>query len=476
MADYRANYFHSIITDPPYGIGFMGRAWDHGVPGAPYWAEALRVAKPGAPLVAFSSPRTQHRLAIAIENAGWEIVDGLLWLYGNGFPKGLDVAKAIDKRRDDREQVLRVTALVARARDAAGLTNRDIDEHFGTNGMAGHWTSSKSQPAVPQLETWAKLKEFLKGYLLADVAHALDDADELVRELNDRKGEFGDAWHAREVTGDVEEWDGRRAYAMTSADGKRRDVAHSLEAQRWEGWNTALKPAWEPIIVARKPITGTVAATILEHGTGAFNIDACRLAGGRWPSNVLVDADAAQLVDAQTGDRRGGSAVADHPSAPTTGRTYGDFSRRARTDGYYDTGGGSRFFYSAKASSDERDAGVENLFWSTAAGHAEEVTAATWERLEPSERARGNFHPTVKPLAVMRWLARLTTPPGGSILDPFCGSGSTVVAGVLEGFNAEGIDSDPASAKVAATRASHWQSRGAPPTSAPIDVQKTLFD
>lgn len=153
----------AVITDPPYELAFMGKRWDS--TGIAYdskvWSEALRVLKPGGHLLAFGGTRTWHRLAVAIEDAGFEIRDSIAWIYGSGFPKSLDVSKAIDRRRDDREDVLRVTAEIAQARDAAGLINRDLDDLFGFAGMAGHWTSTKSQPAVPTIEQWAVLRKML---------------------------------------------------------------------------------------------------------------------------------------------------------------------------------------------------------------------------------------------------------------------------------------------------------------------------
>lgn len=315
---YEPETFHAGVTDPPYGLGFMGKGWDHGIPGVEFWQAYYRVLKPGAHLAAFSSPRTYHRLAVAIEDAGFEIRDCLLWLYGTGFPKGLDVAKAIDKRRHDRDDVLEVCRWVRERRDTVGISNGEIDAAFGFNGMAGHWTSRGTQPAVPTLEQVPGLLTVLQ---LAE-ADMPPRIRELLLELNGRKGEFGAAWHAREVTGTVEAWEDRQNYAMTSRDGLRRDNAHSAEARQWEGWNTALKPGWEPIILARKPLPNgwTIASTILEHGTGAINVGACAVEGGRWPANVTVDAEAAQLIDASSGEAGGHSSVSALSPSETVAR------------------------------------------------------------------------------------------------------------------------------------------------------------
>lgn len=306
----------AIITDPPYELGFMGKGWDaSGIAYDPaVWAECLRVLKPGGHLLSFGGTRTYHRMACAVEDAGFEIRDSIMWLYGSGFPK------------------------------------------------------------------------------------------------------------SKNLDGD------------------------------WQGWGTALKPAHEPIVVARKPLVGTVAANVIAHGTGALNIDACRIeandgrplivsksegstgifgdglngssAGGvttegRWPANVALDEHAAAELDAQTGERPGMKRGVLKRGA-TTGRSiggdsaYGTAEPQEVVTGYGDSGGASRFFYCAKAGKRERP------------------------KLDD-----GTAHPTVKPLALMTWLCRLVTPPGGIILDPFAGSGTTLQAARDAGYVAIGIEADP---------------------------------
>lgn len=305
----------AIVTDPPYGLGFMGKDWDHGVPGVPFWAEALRILKPGGHLVAFGGTRTYHRLTCALEDAGFEIRDCLMWLYGSGFPKSLDVSKAIDK--------------------AAGAERPDI----GAN------------PTYRADQT---------------------EAPSFTLQRNPR------------LTGPA-----------TDA------------ARQWSGWGTALKPAWEPIILARKPLVGTVAATVQEHGTGALNVDGCR----------LTASGEAQ----RQGAYRGGTPAALAPEREG-GKVYGpDLGRwpanlaldeAAAAQLAAQSGGASRFFYTAKASAGER------------------------------HYAGKNTHPTVKPVELMRWLCRLVTPPGGLVLDPFMGSGSTGIGALAEGLEFEGIEQD----------------------------------
>jgi DNA modification methylase len=304
----------AIVSDPPYGLSFMGKEWDHGVPQVEFWHEALRVAKPGAHLLAFGGTRTFHRLTVAIEDAGWEIRDCLSWLYGSGFPKS----------------------------------------HNGP----------------------------------------------------------------------------------------------------WGG--TALKPAWEPIILARKPLTGTVASNVAQHGTGALNVDGCRIgtealtytsrlakasnerrheqgtrpsaydapelpqtASGRWPANVCLDEEAAAML-----------------------------------------GEPSRFFYTAKASRSEREAGLE--------GGVEKLRrcySGAADGAIGGNRRAVNVHPTVKPIALMRWLCRLVTPPNGLILDPFTGSGTTGCAAMLEGFRFIGAELSEGYAQIARLRIAHHATQTSLPLS-----------
>lgn len=432
----------AIVSDPPYGLAFMGRGWDHELPGPEYWEAAWRVAKPGAHLIAFGGTRTWHRLVCAIEDAGWEIRDSLLWLYGQGMPKGEDLAKAFDRRRDrkDLDAILQFTAAVRAARDAAGKTNRQIDELFGMHGMAGHWTSTASQPAIPSVEQWPILRDFLG---------LGPELDAEAWRLNGRKGKPGPDWEKRPVLGVV------RVTAepfVPGGGGRKVDYAITAsateEAKAWEGWNTQLKPGWEPIVLARKPMIGTLLQNVARFGTGAINIGASRvgdsggtrgtnypgtgllgmggkatiesLDAGRYPANVVIDDEVAADLDATVGVKRSG--IVTPGAAPTTANTYGAPGERSLTC-YGDTGGVSRYFYNAKATKRERSLG-----------------------------AVVNGHETVKPIALMRWLVRMVTPPGGLCFDPFTGSGSTGVAAALEGFRFAGAELDPAHAETARRR------------------------
>lgn len=388
------NSIDSICTDPPYELGFMGKQWDRtGITrGVEVWSEALRVLKPGGYLLAFGGARTYHRMVCAIEDAGFEIRDQIMWIYGSGFPKSLDVSKAIDK--------------------AAGAER----EVVGVAGKSGGGRSC----------------------------------------MNDAPG------------------NGRKKDYLA---GEYMETAPATDAARqWEGWGTALKPAHEPIVVARKPLIGTVAANVLAHGTGALNIDGCRIHGGerphrerrkdetldesrntfgrglngslaventtlgRWPANLIHDGSDEVLAAFPQAPGQLAAESFDAPSGKTRnvfgvrGRRPGGFANVGAERGspipnglmYGDSGSAARFFYCAKASRTERNAGL------------------------PS--GMNNTHPTVKPVAVCAYLQRLVTPPGGTVLDPFAGSGSFGVAAMREGFQYIGIDDDIASVHLARAR------------------------
>jgi DNA modification methylase len=449
----------AIVTDPPYGLGFMGKAWDDLPPRLPWAQQCLRVLKPGGHLLAFGGSRTWHRLACAIEDAGFELRDSIAWLYGSGFPKSLDVSKAIDKvRSEDLEPQAAVARFLVAELEKRGLGRRDVSEHFGAANIAQqwttHWTTGAVKPRVPSVEQWAELRSWL------DLP---DTMDAEVWRLNGRKGKPGDNFDAREVLSErvtvVE--GGNGGWSDMAPTGRFKPGEKVIQetapatpaAQQWQGWGTALKPAFEPIVVARKPLVGTVAANILAHGTGALNIDGCRVEGappavpqpvydnsphgyfkgtegrngqlskpptaGRWPTNVVLDGDAAAELDEQSGISRSSATV----GVVRHGRSGGIMGaegaiRDGRPEGHADSGGASRFFpvfrYEAKAPTHERP------------------------------RDGDTAHPTVKPLDLMRWLVRLVTPPGGTVLDPFAGTGTTAEACIIEGAHCVTIEREAA--------------------------------
>jgi hypothetical protein len=394
------------------------------------------------------------------------------------MPKSLDVSKALDKQRHDRSQVLRVTRWIAEARDAAGISNKDIDAAFGFAGMAGHWTSSKSQPAVPTLDQVPTLLDVLK-------AEPPPEIRELLVELNSQKGQPGPNWGKRPVTGEVTKARTEDcAFALPTGESGATAYASwattapaTPEASRWAGWGTALAPGHELYLLARKPLTGSVAANTLAWGCGGVNVDGCRVettdtwassghAGpwnanyrsgaetaidreghpaGRWPKNLLLSCDPACTPDgghapgcpAGELDRQSGHQV-DRVATKRPGCSpFSSGDKTARTHAspsYHGSGGASRFYphfrYQAKAS----------------------------DRRVPGKGPKANRHPTHKPIDLMRWLVRLVTPTAavagqpGICLDPFSGSGSTGVAAALEGVSFVGFELDPEHADNARAR------------------------
>lgn len=431
------NSVDAVVCDPPYGLSFMGRKWDYDVPEVAVWAECLRVLKPGGHLLAFAGTRTQHRMAVRIEDAGFEIRDMIAWVYGSGFPKSLDVSKAIDKARDDSADILRVTTFMADAADRAGVTRADVDAHMGTRDMGGWWLSRlQHRCQCPKWDQWLQLKALLG---------LSDEMDAEVWRLNGRKGQPGEAWAEREVIGvqkgAMSGWDAGGGTKFVDRD---ITLPATEAARQWQGWGTALKPALEPITVARKPFRGTVAENVLAHGTGALNIDGCRVNAdgerviseadylryeqnlreaqvGRWPANLIHDGSEEVLAGFPQAKGQQGAVTGDEPSSKTDA-VYGQFNGRSATTPRGDTGSAARFFYCAKAS--KRDRGEDNA------------------------------HPTVKPTDLMAYLCRLVTPPGGVVLDPFMGSGSTGKAAVREGFRFIGIEREAKYLEIARARIS----------------------
>jgi len=398
MPTLEENSVDAIVTDPPYGLSFMGKNWDHGVPGEAFWQEALRVAKPGAHLLAFGGSRTYHRLACAIEDAGWEIRDTIMWVYGSGFPKSHNVSKAIDKE--------------------AGAEREYVGE--------GVYASRKPRPYEGGTALNISVKDNRQGNPITAPATPL--------------------------------------------------------ARQWDGWGTALKPAHEPIIMARKPFPGTVAQNVTTWGTGAINVDGGRVDGipwqahdatglakkfftegvapvvheephpnGRWPANLIHDGSEEVLA-----------------GFPVTGpssdrpRNNGEFKSVAKgrelphvTYGHNDTGSAARFFYCAKASKADRDEGCGHLDLRQTIGgggtndpNGDDVCG----KYGSVKSLARNHHPTVKPTDLMRYLVRLVTPPNGIVLDPFMGSGSTGKAAILEGFGFVGIEREREYIDIAAAR------------------------
>lgn len=473
MRGMEENTVDAVICDPPYALGFMGKAWDRfptdkgpkkpfanrsresKLGGTPFqewcqtWAvECLRVAKPGAYLLAFGGTRTFHRLACAIEDAGWVLKDTLMWCYGSGFPKSHDISKAIDRKAGGEREVVGENPNYRRAQ---------ADYHWAGGDTPTRQIISKeiTAPATP-------------------------------------------------------------------------------EAKQWDGFGTALKPAWEPVILAQAPLEGTYAENVLKWGCGALNIDGCRIGAsvetwpksrsyapgqiqpggkgkteatgpvppGRWPANFLLshtmfcekvgmvkyknpnyDGESldseyleredwhcvpdcpAAILDGQSGESESPASRPRSPDPPAQA-TWGLGRKGGTQVGHADQGGASRFFYCAKTSRSERNAGLEGRhdLFEKREGFEEKFSATMGDGIGKREHSPDepnawvkNAHPTVKPIALMRYLCRLVTPPGGCVLDPFAGSGSTGCAAVLEGFRFVGIEKEASYAEIARSRIEHWE-------------------
>ena len=454
LATLPDNSVDSIVTDPPYELGFMGKSWDNS--GIAYnvelWSQALRVLKPGGHLLAFGGSRTYHRLASAVEDAGFEIRDQIMWLYGSGFPKSLDVSKAIDKNNGEPNRLLKFTEWMR----TTGLKAKELDAATGTN-MGGHYLTTASQPAIPTVELWGKIRP-----LIADVPEWVD---ELVQRIEAE----------REVVGTKD------SNLLAVAPGQNNDRSATTlnitapstpEAQQWEGWGTALKPAHEPIVVARKPLIGTVATNVLTYVTGALNIDGSRVGTGtgetktvqypdirgnnynnaegtveytvtdqgRWPANVIHDGSE-EVLEGFPNSKSGkpGVRLSDGFNSGVYGTGMGIKSGQDNGE-YGDSGSAARFFYCAKASKSERNAGLEGFEPKRESDRPSDDKPGGDNPRNRTNTASQNFHPTVKPIALMRYLVKLVTPPNGTVLDSFLGSGTTAVAAILEGFNWMGCE------------------------------------
>ena len=388
----------SIVTDPPYGLSFMGKKWDYDVPSVEVWVECLRVLKPGGHLLAFAGTRTQHRMAVRIEDAGFEIRDMIAWVYGSGFPKSLDVSKAIDKGQgENRERQLQFTAWMR----STGITARQIDDITATK-MGSHYTTHPTQPAIATADMFDKLRAYLP-----------EVPEYIERLVCERTGLEWTAYKRREVIGYADMVDttkvrmGFAGKRYNDDDATSRTVSITAPAtdaaKQWQGWGTALKPALEPITVARKPLVGTVAENVLQYGTGAINVD-----GGRVNAGEKIAGGGSGRIGNFAGKAQSNGDLSNHrQESHEKGRWPANFihdGSEEATDLLKDS---ARFFYCAKASKADRG---------------------------------DNHHPTVKPTDLMRYLCRLVTPPNGIVLDPFNGSGSTGCAAVLEGFQYIGIE------------------------------------
>ncbi len=430
------NFVDTIITDPPYGLKFMGKKWDYSVPSIAMWRECLRVLKPGGTALIFAGSRTQHRMAVNVEDAGFILKDCIMWIYGSGFPKATDISKQLDKGHARKQGELRT--------DGRGASPQKLDNHGQGDTGIGHANGSKQQ------------------------------------------------------------------YHET--------VPTTPEAIIWNGWKShGLKPAYEPILVAMKPNDGTYANNALVHGVSGLNIAGSLIgyeseadkksatpqgkctskeiaaigaepdAGrdldrvdfnrpeqkGRFPANIILDEEAGRMLDEQSGvSKFTGGRIGNKNGAYSGIGVVGFTTEHQNGDpGFGDKGGASRFFYCAKASKKERNAGCqgleEKLYAPSNQAKSElkkgNVDFNAWEGKDFTKRNNNNHigsnknnHPTVKPLALMTYLCTLTkTPTGGIVLDPFMGSGTTGVSAKILGRPFIGIDQEESSCEIAKARIIH---------------------
>lgn len=472
------NSVDSVVTDPPYGLskepditevltkwmagepydhnhkGFMGKEWDSFVPHPDIWKEVFRVLKPGGHALVFAGTRTQDLMTISLRLAGFEVRDVIEWLYFSGFPKSLDVSKAFDKRRDeDGPRIRAVTKFISEGRKKAGVLSRKIDEHFGFNGMASHWCSQGSQAQVPKLEQWSELKKLL---------NLSDEMDEEVKELNERKGKPSDNYLNRKVIGtDTKARSTSGNSALPTMGGETIYRSWDVTApktplsKKWEGWGTELKPAHEPIIMVRKPLHNgshivPVTGNVEKWGTGAINIDDCRIAYEK-------GFDIGKAKRKYTGNNEKNESVVGNFGVTDIKLTSNSIEKgrfpanciTLESDQFH-----SKHFnvspaeLSKKASKKDRNSdwkGEEIATENRKVGYGGSELGMNANEYRPDGSRRKpithkNNHPTVKPTDLMAWLVRLITPPEGVVLDPFAGSGSTLVAAKREGFGFIGIE------------------------------------
>jgi len=490
----------------------MGREWDGWESPAAFqrwclaWAtECLRVLKPGGYLLAFGGTRTWHRLVCGIEDAGFEIRDsvaslagqdapGLMWIHGQGFPKSHDVAKAIDKAGGISPEVQ--GAVLRAARERAGLSRAEVADRVGCKeSSVQNWEDGRARASGRAVEYITPSPKYRDA--LADLLGYTADERRVVGATVDRRGDGT-------VTG-------------LGHSGVEYGAPVTEEAARWSGWGTALKPAWEPIVVARKPLVGTVAQNVIEHGTGALNIGGCRVGAtrdvpaslstrpngafysggifkgqpgdldpntGRWPPNVLLAHSAsceqigvrevrsgghhpaARGASGYEGGLHGQSGLAERKSGTETVETWRcaddcPVAELDRQSGVLTSG-----MFAAHHADNGKRAGTYGAMtgrehpatYGDTGGASRFFPVFRYEAKAPaSERPRladGTAHPTVKPLGLMRFLVRLVTQPDGTVLDPFAGSGTTGEACIIEGFRCILVEKDPASAELIKTRLS----------------------
>jgi DNA modification methylase len=513
MKTLEDNSVDSIVTDPPYGLKFMGKKWDYDVPSKEIWIEALRVLKPGGHLLSFGGSRTYHRMAVAIEDAGFEIRDQIMWVMGSGFPKSLNIFKQYKKmctcgNMEAYEKAKQSTKSHLRPLQHANLSqiinSQDKQGEILLNGLQEQSVSSKGvqlssevREGQSSVEGWSnseKTEGKLQGSNLSEVSKEIPSNGEERRVHNATQISNGST--PKQIIDENRSSTPRGSQPQQQQD--REPCAFckqwGTQAIRTLGYGTALKPAHEPICLARKPLSEkNIANNVLEWGTGGINIDESRVgfdseaenfgkevrdygdkAGGQWqkgkqersvppntgrfPANFIHDGSD-EVVRLFPNARSSGSASKTKKKykAGETSIFHGQSSTS-----FSDSGSAARFFYTPKASKRERNAGLEGMEKKQTTGGGGLTantkddgtleTASAGGKYGSIKAYQQNNHPTVKPIALMEYLIRLITPPQGTVLDPFMGSGTTGIAAKNLGFNFIGIELDQEYFEIAKNR------------------------
>jgi DNA modification methylase len=465
------NFVDSIVTDPPYGISFMNKKWDYDVPSVEFWKEVYRVLKPGGHILSFGGTRTYHRMVVNIEDAGFEIRDQIMWVYGSGFPKSLNIGKEVDKRGG--KTIGWFGEWLVKWRKDNNIPQSKIAELFpsktgGLTGCVSNWELGNNLPTNEQFNLICKTFNL-----------PFNSLEEVEREfIGTKTSGIG------------------KAFTKDGWGSGKDEVEITKGNSQYEGWGTGLKPANEPIVLARKPIEEkTITENVLRFGTGGINIDGCRIGNdlipspqhntsnfksvrtsgeyentyngniiennGRFPANFIIDEDASKILDEQSGEGKSTKRL--------NNQDYNKKSDNINIGGgnknceYNDTGGASRFFYVPKVGKKERNLGLDNFEDVEDKGSIGLRTIGGTPLYEKGSselintRITKNNHPTVKPINLLTYLVRLITPPNGIVMDCYMGSGSTGIAALLEGFQFIGMEMDEDYFKIAETRINNYE-------------------
>jgi DNA modification methylase len=502
--EYTGEKFHSAFCDPPYELGFMGKSWDStGIAFDPKtWKAISEHLYPGAYLLAFGGTRTFHRIAVAIEDAGFEIRDTVMWVYGSGFPKSHDVSKAIDKNNGEVDRLPRFTKWMR----TTGLRAKQIDDTLkeaklisATSNFAVHYFND-GQPAIPTAEMWKVVRP-----LCGEVPPWVD---ELVERIEAEREVIGK--HDTDMGGLGGERLGEKGGDIT--------IPKTDQAKQWSGYGTALKPSWEPVIIARLPLEGTVAQNAQKYGSGALNIDGCRVVAvdgtetarkpselkpgaigylrddnpkfggngspiGRWPANLIHDGS--DEVVGMFPHSKSGAMNGVYKNTMMANRQGERDGKEIHLRQEANEGSAARFFYSAKVSKRERDAGLDG-FRDVPPGELvdrEEGSAGMDSPRAGAGRSSStkNHHPTLKPISLTTYLAKLILPPKldqpRRLLVPFAGSGSEVIGGYLAGWDEVlGVEREQEYVKIAEARIKHWTKSSPQPSSSSTSVPPESMD